>query len=270
MGSTQRRPGPVLAASLLGVAALGVAFFFKPLPGLEEPGLLLTDAAVRVETGAAGLGFAPTGSPGTVAVKSTGLVFYGGARVPPEAYAYLARACARAGYTAVILALPLRFAVLAPSRASRAALAYPGVARWVVAGHSLGGSAAAAFVAGGAKRDAKRGAKDGGAAMAVAGLLMLASYPGRGVDLSTKSLPVVTVGASRDVLAGSAKIAAAGVRLPAGSRYVEIAGGNHAQFGEYGSQPGDGVADISGPTQREAVIEEALGLLDRAEAGAGK
>ncbi len=268
MSSTQRRPGSVLAVSLLGVAALGTAFFFKPLPGLEEPGLLLSDAAVRVETGAVGLGFVPAGSPG--AVKATGLVFYGGARVPPEAYAYLARACARAGYTAVILALPLRFAVLAPSRASRAALAYPGVARWVVAGHSLGGSAAAAFVAGGAKRDAKRGAKGGGAAMAVAGLLMLASYPGRGVDLSTKSLPVVTVGASRDVLAGSAKIAAAGVRLPAGSRYVEIAGGNHAQFGEYGSQPGDGVADISGPTQREAVIEEALGLLDRAEAGVGK
>jgi hypothetical protein len=57
--------------------------------------------------------------------------------------------------------------------------------------------------------------------------------------------------------------------LPAGSRYVEIAGGNHAQFGEYGPQPGDGIAEIPGPTQRKATIDEALGLLDRVEAGAG-
>jgi hypothetical protein len=71
-------------------------------------------------------------------------------------------------------------------------------------------------------------------------------------------------------LATPAKIAAAGDRLPAGSRYVEIAGGNHAQFGEYGPQSGDGAAEIPGPAQRKAVVDEALGLLDRVEAGAGK
>jgi hypothetical protein len=59
-------------------------------------------------------------------------------------------------------------------------------------------------------------------------------------------------------------------RLPAGSRFVEISGGNHAQFGEYGPQPGDGLAEIPGPTQRRAVIDEALALLDRIEAGVGK
>jgi hypothetical protein len=257
MNSKRSLPGPGLAASLLGVAALAAAFYFKPFPALEDRGLLRSDDAVLVETGAAGLCFAPKNG-----AKSSGLVFYCAIRVPPEAYAYLARACAKAGYPAVLLSMPFNFPILAPSRASRAAPDFPEVKRWVVAGHSLGGAVAAAFV----ERNAA--AKVG--AMAVAGLLLIASYPGRGVDLSTKSLFVVTVGASCDALASSAGIAAVGGRLPAGSRYVEIAGGNHAQFGEYGPQPGDGIAEIPGPTQRKATIDEALGLLDRVEAGAGK
>ena len=56
----------------------------------------------------------------------------------------------------------------------------PAVGRWVIAGHSLGGAAAADFVARNAKADG---------AVPVAGLLLLASYPGRGADLSTKSSP---------------------------------------------------------------------------------
>jgi Alpha/beta hydrolase family len=257
MSSKRRRPGPALAAALLGVVALTAAFYFRPLPTFEDRGLLRSDGTVLVETGAAGLSFAPKDG-----AKSSGLIFYGGARVPPEAYAYLARACAEAGYPAVLLSMPLNLSILAPSRASRAALAFPEVKRWVIAGHSLGGAAAAAFVA--------RNAAAKAGSMPVAGLLLIASYPGRGVDLSTKSLIVVTVGASRDALASPAGIAAAGARLPAGSRYVEIAGGNHAQFGDYGPQSGDGIAEIPGPTQRRSTVDEALGLLDRVEAGAGK
>jgi pimeloyl-ACP methyl ester carboxylesterase len=232
---------------------------------LEDPALLVSDAAVRVESGAAGLAFVPTGAAGAERPKTTGLVFYCGARVPPEAYAYLARSCARAGYTAVLAAMPLNFAILAPSRALAAASSYPGVARWVIAGHSLGGAAAASFVAGASARGAVEKGR-----IAIAGLLLFASYPGGGADLSTKSLPVVTVSASRDPLASPARIAAAGLRLPAGSRYVEIAGGNHAQFGEYGPQGGDGVAEIPGTTQRKAAVDEALGLLDRIEPLAGQ
>jgi hypothetical protein len=261
MKQKRRGAGPALAAALLGALALAAAVFFKPMPALEDKSLLASDAAVLVTAGPAGLGFVPAGGASAKAAKSTGLAFYCGARVPPEAYAYLARACARAGYTSILLSMPLNLAFLAPSRAAAAAVAYPAVTRWVIAGHSLGGVVAASFVAG-----AKAGADPAG----VGGLLLLAAYPGREADLSTKTLPVVTVGASRDALATPEKIAAAEALLPAGSRYVEIAGGNHAQFGEYGPQPGDGAAEISGPTQREAAVEEAIGLLDRVEAGAAK
>ncbi len=253
----KRSPGPVLAASLIGAAAVAGAFFFKPLPALEDKSLLLSDAAVRVEIGPAGILFAPI-----AAAKASGLVFYCGARVPPEAYAYLGRACAEAGYAVLLASMPLNFAALDPSRAERAAAEDPAVARWVVGGHALGGTAAAWFVA--------RNASSKKGTLAVAGLVLLASYPGMDADLSRASVPVVTVGASRDALATPATIAAARDRLPTGSRYVEIAGGNHAQFGEYGPQPGDGIAEIPGPAQRRATVDEVLGLLAVAEAGAGK
>lgn len=252
----KRSPSPVLAASLLGAAALAGAFFFKPLPALEDKNLLLSDSSVRVVIGRAGILFEPIAP-----AKSSGLVFYCGARVPPEAYAYLARSCAAAGFATLLATMPLNYAALDPSRAARAAAEDPAVARWVVGGHALGGTAAADFVA----RNAT--AKN---ALPVAGLLLLAAYPSKGADLSSRSLTVVTVGASRDALATPARIAAARGRLPSGSRYVEIAGGNHSQFGEYGPQQGDGIAEIPGPTQRRAAVDEALGLLESAEAGAGK
>jgi predicted alpha/beta-hydrolase family hydrolase len=253
MSEKRRHPGPIPAVALLGVAAVAVAFFFKPYPALEDKALLASDSKVRVASLSAGLLFAPAGD-----AKDAGLVVYCGARVPPEAYAYLARACAEAGYPSVLASMPLNFALLDPSKATAAAAACPSVARWVIAGHSLGGVAASSFAA-----------RSKGPIM-IRGLLLLASYPDKRSDLSTKSLPVVTVTASRDALAPPAKVIAAMERLPADTRYVEIAGGNHAQFGEYGPQPGDGIAEITGPTQRKAVVEEALGLLGRVAAGSGR
>jgi hypothetical protein len=232
------------------------------MPAMEDKALLFSDSSVRVEPHSVGLVFLPVVSEGRMA-KSSGFVFYGAARVPPEAYAYLARACATAGYTAVLASAPLNFAVFAPDMAAKVASACPSVTRWVISGHSLGGVVAASFVA----RNAKRSE---GKALAVAGLFLLAAYPDRRVDLSTKSLLVVTVGATHDTFSPPAKIAEGRDRLPAGSRYVEIAGGNHAQFGEYGPESGDGFAEIPGPTQRKATVEEVLALLDRTELGAGK
>ena len=260
MNPKSSRPGPAIAAVLIGAAAIAAAFYFKPLPAMEDKALLRSDAAVNVSSESVGLLFSPATAEGSSA-KATGLIVYCAERVPPEAYAYLARACASAGYRAVLAAMPFNFPALAPSRAAAVAAAIPAVTRWVIAGYSQGGAAAASFAA---ANDASK------APVALAGIILYASFPGRGVDLSTKSLPVVTVGATLDAISPPAKIAAGRDRLPAGSRYVEIAGGNHAQFGEYGPQPGDGLAEIPGPTQRRAAVDEALALLAGVDAGAGK
>lgn len=234
------RVAAFLAALCLGALALVAAFYFRPYPVPSDPALLESGPSLRVERDALGLAFLPAEpAPGP------GLLFYPGARVPPEAYAWLARGLAEAGHPTVIASFPLNFAVFAPGRAAAIIAARGG--SWVVGGHSLGGAMAASWAAGNPG--------------AVSGLLLLASYPGGGADLSGTTLLVLSVSASADGLATPAKVAAARRLLPAGTRYVEIAGGNHAQFGDYGGQPGDGAAEIPAGVQRRAVLGECSAFL---------
>ena len=48
--------------------------------------------------------------------------------------------------------------------------------------------------------------------------------------------------------------------LPAGNELYELAGGNHAQFGNYGPQRGDGEATISAEEQQKKTVELILGM----------
>lgn len=240
--SRNRRIGPIVAAILVGVAAVAAAFYFRPYQAAGEAGLLVSDDQVEVGRIQLGLVFSPLAAP-----AKAGLAFYPGARVPPEAYAYLGKALARAGYLTVILSLPLGFAVFSPSMAQKAIAAYPDVKAWVVGGHSLGGAMAASYCAG---RPDK-----------VEGLLLLGAYPGGKADLSALGLRVISISASNDGLATPTKLQAARHLLPPGTRYVELSGGNHAQFGDYGVQPGDGSATLSARLEHGAVVEESLAFM---------
>jgi len=169
------------------------------------------------------------------APADTGLVFYPGGLVDPAAYAPLMRKVSERGILAVAVPMPLNLAVFAPGRAAEVMAAYPDIAHWIVGGHSLGGSMAAEF------------AKDNPAA--IEGLALLASYPGGSTDLSSAPLAVVSLYGSEDGVAGDEPAAALG-RLPAATRLLLITGGNHAQFGDYGPQRGDGAATISREDQQ--------------------
>ncbi len=178
----------------------------------------------------------PTGSQ-----RDTGLVFLPGARVDPRAYLGLLRPLAEAGTPVVLVKPPLDLALLT----SPAAVLddHPEVTRWVLGGHSLGG-AAATFASGDPR---------------VVGLLLWAAYPAD--DLSASDLVVLSVSGDRDGLATPADIDAARPLLPAGTRYVVVAGGTHAFFGDYGEQPGDGEPGVSrGVAQRQIVVASAAFL----------
>ncbi|MDH4137642.1 MAG: alpha/beta hydrolase, partial [Anaerolineae bacterium] len=125
--------------------------------------------------------------------------------------------------------------------------AFPEVERWVVGGHSLGGAMAARF----AHRQPS----------AVQGLVLWASYPSASDDLSARDLVVASIYGTRDGLATGEKIAASRPLLPAETRWMAIAGGNHAQFGWYGPQSGDNPATISREAQQQEVIAATLILL---------
>jgi hypothetical protein len=187
---------------------------------------------ITVVTTGEGIVFSPDDAP------ETGLVLYPGGRVEAAAYAPLARLIAGEGYLVVVQPMPLNLAVFGIGRAERAFDAFPAIDTWVVGGHSLGGSMAAEFAA----RRSER----------VSGLLFLASYPASSTDLSTTELSVLSVRGANDGLVTEADVEDAQVRLPSPSKVFVIDGGNHAGFGSYGEQSGDGPSTL--PDGAQALI----------------
>ena len=201
-----------------------------------------SDAQVNVSSGQ-WLVFTPSASEPT-----TGFIIYPGGRVDYRAYAPAAHQIAAQGYLVVIVRMPLNLAVFGVNTAQDVQAAYPQIRRWAIGGHSLGGSMAATF----AKNHAD----------AVQGLALWASYPATSDDLSDSDLHVVSIYGSEDGLATLEKIEASRPYLPAGTTWVQIAGGNHAQFGWYGDQAGDNPASISRPDQQAQVVAATLGMLE--------
>jgi peroxiredoxin len=74
---------------------------------------------------------------------------------------------------------------------------------------------------------------------------------------------VLSISASNDGLATPAKIDDSRGLLPANTQFIVIEGGNHAQFGSYGAQPGDGTASIPAETQWAQTTQATTALLQR-------
>jgi pimeloyl-ACP methyl ester carboxylesterase len=178
-------------------------------------------------------------------LEAAGLLFYPGALVEPEAYVENLAAVARAGFRVVIVRMPLDLAVLAPRKGERVlrSLDPDGSGTWFVGGHSLGGAMAARL----AKRSGTR----------FSGLVLLAAYPADSDSLRDGALPVLSLYASEDGLATPAKVLGRAGLLPTSARYVLIDGGNHAGFGSYGPQKGDGVARV--PREEQHAVCAHLG-----------
>jgi pimeloyl-ACP methyl ester carboxylesterase len=243
----RKRSGFVLRIVLvifLVVVAGFVAWGETPAKPMHEALVALrSDAQVTVTTGR-WLVFSPTDVQPT-----TGLIFYPGGRVDYRAYAPAAHQIAAQGYLVVIVRMPLNLAVLGAGKAAGVIAAYPAVQHWAVSGHSLGGAMAANF--------AKSHPTE------VAGLLLWAAYPASGDDLSSSGLHVTSVYGTLDGLATGGKIDASRSLLPVDTIWVAITGGNHAQFGWYGSQPGDNPAGISRADQQTQIVATTINLLDR-------
>lgn len=98
---------------------------------------------------------------------------------------------------------------------------------------------------------------------AVQGLVLWAAYPVTTDDLSRSGLSVVSISGTLDGLSTPGDIAASRPLLPADTIWVAIDGGNHAQFGWYGAQPGDNAASISRESQQAQIVAATAALLAR-------
>jgi hypothetical protein len=185
--------------------------------------------------------FEPAGAP------IAGFVFYPGGLVDARAYAPLMQRLADGGVLAVIVPMPLELAVFGIGRAAAVIEAFPQVGTWVIGGHSLGGAMAAEFVA--------------GAPTAVDGIAFLASFPAESTDLSALPIRAVSTYGTENGLTPPEGFEASMVRLPPGSELVVIEGGNHAGFGHYGPQAGDGTATIDREEQQRQTAATLLAFV---------
>jgi hypothetical protein len=230
-----------LVAVLLIAIGGFVIWASNPLgPGEQSLAALETDSLITVEQGDL-IVFRPTD-----AQPSTGFIFYPGGRVDYRSYAPALREIAAQGYLVVLVPAPLNLMVFNPDAADEVLPQFPQIEHWAIGGHSLGGAMAANYVY--THPDA------------VDGLVLWAAYPASNNNLSRSDLPVLSIYGTLD-MAGMEKFAESRTLLPEDTVWVVIEGGNHAQFGDYGFQPGDNAATISAADQQAQIVEPTVMFL---------
>ena len=167
--------------------------------------------------------------------EDTAIVFYPGGKVEEESYAPLMHRLAEQGQDVFLLKLPFRLAVFDMDAAEDVISNYD-YAHWVLAGHSLGGVAASAYTSEHADE--------------VDGLILLASYPTEEIP---EHIRMLSIYGSEDRVLNMKSYEESRNLWAAQTEEVAIDGGNHAQYGNYGAQKGDGEALISADAQQEEV-----------------
>jgi hypothetical protein len=238
MSRRVKRTG-IVALSLVVLVAAGIYGWTRVSRYAAFPEAVA--ASERAERTRGWYAFVPDGAP------IAGFVFYPGGLVDPIAYAPLMQRLADGGVLAVIVPMPLDLAVFGIGRAAAVIQAFSQVDTWVIGGHSLGGAMAAEFVK--------------GDPAAVDGIALLASYPAASTDLSALPTRAVSTYGTENGLTQPEGFEASLARLPPGTDLVVIEGGNHAGFGHYGPQAGDGVASIDREEQQRQTAQTLLAFV---------
>ncbi|MFL6201856.1 MAG: alpha/beta hydrolase, partial [Thermoanaerobaculia bacterium] len=113
---------------------------------------------------------------------------------------------------------------------------------WMIGGHSKGGFYAAEY--------AGRNPDAGGAR----GLILVGTTHPRDRDLSRLAIPVTKILGTRDRIAPPKRARRNAARLPPGTEWVMIDGGNHSQFAYCGFLFGDRPAAISRDQQQKELV----------------
>lgn len=172
------------------------------------------------------------------AQTEVGIIFYPGGKVEEEAYAPLMQSLAGEGFAVFLVNMPLGLAVFDINGADGIIADHEEISDWYLMGHSLGGSIAAVY----AGKNEK-----------LAGLILLAAYSTE--DLSNRNLPVLAIFGSEDQVINAEKVDEYRPMLPSTLIETTIEGGNHAQFGNYGIQKGDGEASITTQEQQMMTVD---------------
>ena len=167
----------------------------------------------------------------------TAIIFYPGAKVEAEAYLPLLDQLRRTGVTCMLVHMPFHMAIFDPNAAEDIMPLFSEIRHWYIAGHSMGGAMASKFAA--EHPDAVEG-------LILLGAYIYGDYPAENT---------LTVYGSLNQSVED--------RIDYTENVIEIEGGNHAQFGNYGPQKGDPPATISAQDQQAQTVEAIQKFLDK-------
>ena len=152
----------------------------------------------------------------------TAIIFYPGAKVEAAAYLLLLDQLRQTGLTCILVEMPFHLAIFDVNAAED-------ISHWYIAGHSMGGAMASQFASEHPDE--------------VDGLILLGAYLYG--DYPTEDTLTIYSSLNQSVED----------EIDYTENVVEIEGGNHAQFGNYGPQKGDLPATISAEEQQTQTVE---------------
>lgn len=165
-----------------------------------------------------------------------GIIFYPGGKVEAIAYTPLLVQLAQEGYTCVLVEMPMNLAVFNINGAEDVLESDTGISDWYLSGHSLGGAMASSYV------DKNHELFEG--------LILMGAYP-----INEAPLPTIAIYGTYDIMLDLDKVTDA-------DEVHEIVDGNHAWFGDYGEQEGDGEALITREAQQAEAVDRIVQFIE--------
>ncbi len=175
-----------------------------------------------------------------------GIIFYPGGKVEHIAYAPLCIELAVNNNNVFLVKMPFNLAVFGINRADDIINANPEITSWYIAGHSLGGAMASQYASENSQK--------------IKGIILLGAYASS--DLSQTDVQMLNVYGSEDKILNQNSFIKTQSNNPPNTIYHEIVGGNHAYYGSYGEQKGDGTAVISPEEQRLETVKAILDFVN--------
>ncbi len=162
--------------------------------------------------------FIPSTTPSEI-----GFIFYPGAKVESISYLPLLDEISKEGINVYLVTMPFNMALFGSNKAEEVFKNYKNDT-WYIGGHSMGGAFASSYASNNQEK--------------IEGLILLGAYIYGDFPLE-KSITIY--GEFDEILS----------ELEYEHNVYMIKGGNHAYFGNYGEQKGDGKAEITNSVQRE-------------------
>ena len=183
-----------------------------------------------------------------ISINDKVLIFYGGAKVEEKSYAPMLNKIAHQGYDVFLTKMPLRFPLFAAGKANsiyKANNTYNTYQDVYLMGHSLGGVCAAMALQ--------------NTSLNYKGIVFLASYPSKPLDNKYKALSIY---GGEDKVLNLKEYNDNVSNFPTGYTQQIIEGGNHAYYGYYGNQKGDGKATITREQQIDITVNYVIDFLN--------